>query len=90
MEDNRNDRDEELKRQIIDKIHDTLQELGIEVQCSSVLTPREQLTQADVLLDTMHFLRDYDENVKVLNKYWLEKKWKQKFEKVLGIDREGK
>lgn len=34
--------------------------------------------------------RDYEENIKVLNKYWLEKRWKQKFERALGIDREEK
>ena len=33
------------------------------------------------MLDTLHFLQDYDENVKVLNKYWVEKRRREKWNK---------
>ena len=65
--------DREFRKQIIDEVSELIMQKGKEIQDSDMPT-MEQLTKVDVLLDTVHFLSDYDENVKVLNKYWLEKK----------------
>lgn len=73
---------------VIKRLENMLQGAGQYVRDDDTLTPEQQLVQVDVILDTMKFLQDYEENVKVLNKYWLEKRWKQKFEKALGMDRE--
>ena len=73
--------DEDYKKQIIDEITNFITQRGQQVRDSD-LSVDDQVTQVDVLLDTLHFLQGYDENVKVLNKYWLEKRWKQKFSKV--------
>ena len=70
--------DREFRKQIIGEVSELIMQKGKEIQDSDMPTT-EQLAKVDVLLDTVHFLSDYDENVKVLNKYWLEKKWKQKF-----------
>ena len=34
----------------------------------------------DVILDTMRFLNNYEENVKILNKYWCNKKFNRDIE----------
>ena len=73
---------------VIKRLENMLQGAGQYVRDDDTLTPEQQLVQVDVILDTMKFLQDYEENVKVLNKYWLEKRWKQKFEKALGRDKE--
>ena len=70
--------DKEFKKQIIDEVSELIMQKGKEIQDSDMPT-MEQLTKVDVLLDTVHFLSAYDENVKVLNRYWLAKKWKMKF-----------
>lgn len=72
------------KKEVIESIYKFLQEQG-EVLQGSEISPEEKATQLDVLLDTMHFLKDYDENVKVLNEYWIEKRQREKFEKATGI-----
>lgn len=36
------------------------------------------LERADVLLDLIKFLKDYDENIIILNKHWQEKHKKEK------------
>lgn len=76
--------DKSSKDDIIKKVTAYLQKLGKEVQDNDGLTLYEKVTKADVLLDTIHFLSDYDENVKVLNSYWKNKRYKQKFD----IDRD--
>lgn len=75
---------DEYKEDIIKLIMIELQKLGIDVQKDKSKSLDERTVKADVLLDTMHFLKDYDENVKVLDKYWRAKRRKQKYE--LDID----
>ena len=70
---------ESAKDQIINRMFNVLKGQTMFVREDNMLTTREKLEQADVLLDTMKFLNDYDENVKVLNKYWIEKHHKEKF-----------
>ena len=36
-------------------------------------TTDEKIVQVDVLFDTMKFLKDYEENIKILNQYYLNK-----------------
>lgn len=66
---------------MLDKITKKLQEIGEELQSDTELPVWDKATQMDVMLDTLHFLQDYDENVKVLNKYWVEKRRREKWNK---------
>lgn len=67
------------KNVIIMKLQKLLQDIGQSVQDDDTLSTENKLMQVDVILDTMKFLKDYDINIKVLNKYWLNKKWNDKF-----------
>ena len=60
-------KDKDYKKQIIDEITNFMTQKGQQVRDSD-LSVDDQVTQVDVLLDTLHFLQCYDENVKVLNK----------------------
>lgn len=73
--------DIDLKEQIIDRIFAELQALGDTVRDSGEFTPMQQLPQVSVLVDTMKFLQDYDENIAVLNKYWSQKRGDPRFNK---------
>lgn len=80
--------DIDLKEQIIDKIFAELQALGDTVRNSGEFTPMQQLPQVNVLVDTMKFLQDYDENILVLNRYWSQKRGDPRFNRTQGeIDR---
>jgi len=69
---------------IIMKLQKLLQDIGQSVQDDDTLSTEHKLMQVDVILDTMKFLKDYDTNVEVLNKYWLDKRWKDKFKSNEG------
>lgn len=69
-----------MKDEVIKGITEYLQQQG-EILQKSDISPEDKATQLDVLLDTMHFLKDYDENIKVLNDYWINKRQREKFEK---------
>ena len=43
-----------------------------------IIKLNEKLEGADIYLDTFKFLKNHDENVKVLNQYALSKKFKEK------------
>lgn len=72
------------KEQIIDRLFNMLQGQGMYVREDGTLSQEDKLIQADILLDTMKFLKDYDENVQVLNRYWLDKHRREKFESCKG------
>ena len=75
------DKNEAINRQkVIDEITRKLEEIGKQLQQDKGMNPQDKAVQVDVMLDTLHFLQDYDENVKVLNQYWMEKRRRQKFE----------
>ncbi len=75
------DKNEAINRQkVIDEITRKLEEIGKQLQQDKDMNPQDKAVQVDVMLDTLHFLQDYDENVKVLNQYWMEKRRRQKFE----------
>lgn len=65
------------KQIMIDKIIEAIKDLGRETKENEQVSTKDKFDQVDVLLDTMKFLNNYDENVKVLNTYYTEKgKWR--------------
>ena len=68
------------KQQIINRLFNVLQGQGMYIREDRTLSLNDKLEQASRLVDTMKFLKDYAENVKVLNKYWLDKHRKEKFD----------
>ena len=69
------------REDLIDKINSYIKELGEELQKDQTVSNRDKLSQVDLLINTNKFLYDYDENVKVLDKYWREKNRRLKFER---------
>ena len=68
-----------LKKDAIKQIFLKLEEVGDNIRKNKELSARDQMTQVDVALDVMKFLKNYDENVKILNAYWSKKNWEDKF-----------
>lgn len=77
--------DKSAKEQLIIRMFDMLKEQGMYVREDKTLTDKEKLEQADTILNIMKFLKDYDENIEVLDKYWREKHHREKFE--VGISK---
>lgn len=75
------DKDKTAKKQLMDRLFNVLQGQGMYIREDASLTPEDKLQQMDIILDTMKFLKDYDENVKVLNEHWVSKHRKDKFRK---------
>ena len=71
--------DKSAKEQLIIRMFNVLKGQGMYVREDTSLTDREKLEQADIILNMMKFLKDYDENIEVLDKYWKEKHYKEKF-----------
>lgn len=65
------------KKEMINKISRALSKEIEFVRLSSNKTTDEKIQQIDVLNDTMHFLRDYDKNVNILNKYIASNKYER-------------
>lgn len=72
-------KENDAKEQLISRMFNVLKGQAMYVREDDNLSDRDKLTQADVILDLMKFLKDYDENVVVLNKYWQEKRQREKF-----------
>lgn len=66
---------EKEKKEIIDKLIDAVQVEAIFVKDNEHLSMRDKLLKTDVLLDIYHFLKDYEKNVKILNRYNAEHRW---------------
>lgn len=70
---------EEIQKQVINKICNFLELEGKKIQVDNNKSVNQKAIEVDVLLDTMHFLRDYERNIEVLqnevvkNKYEKEK-----------------
>lgn len=64
----------QIQEQTIGEVLKQLQALGLTLQDDETISLDEKAIRADVLLDTMHFLSDYQENVQVLDNYWREKR----------------
>lgn len=68
------------KEVMIDKIVDAIKNFGAQVRANENLSLSEQIAQVDVLLDTIKFLDNYEENVKVLNEHHqkTDRRWKSR------------
>lgn len=65
------------KEEIIDKIQALIREEGKKLQDDTKTPITEKLIKADVLLDTMKFLNNYDKNIEILNQHIKNNKWKE-------------
>ena len=72
-------KDSVAKQQIMTRLNNVLKGQAMYVREDESISDRDRLTQADVILDLMKFLNDYDENIEVLNRYWHEKRQREKF-----------
>lgn len=73
--------EQSAKQQLMNRLFNVLRGQGTYIKEDESLSLEDRVQQMDIILDTMKFLKDYDENVKVLNKYWLDKHRKEKFSK---------
>lgn len=71
--------DSNLRESAIQEIIIKLQAIGNELQQDTGVSAEDKMVKMDVFLDVLHFLCDYEENVKVLNKYWLERRKAEKY-----------
>lgn len=71
-------KDKTAKEQIMTRMSNVLKGQAMFIREDNTITDVERLEQIDVILDLMKFLKDYDENIMVLNKYWQEKHKKEK------------
>lgn len=69
----------ESKEAVLQRLCNMLQGQGMFIREDTTMTSEEKLEQMDVVIDVLHFLNDYDENVKVLNEYWVKKRYAEKF-----------
>lgn len=82
----KDERTQQVRQKMMDKITSAIQELGEQLQQDKTIPAKDKATQLDVLLDTLHFLDGYDENVPLLNEYWIKKRRKQKFEQSDNLE----
>lgn len=73
------EKDMNLQNHMINKISVYLEQLGEELHSDKTQSPYDKVPQVDVLLHTLHFLQDIDENVQVLNDYWIKKRAEQRY-----------
>ena len=57
--------DKSAKEQLMTRMFNVLKGQGMYVREDTSLTNREKLEQADIILNMMEFLKDYDENIEV-------------------------
>lgn len=69
------------KEDYINEIYKYVKELGKELQEDQTIQVKDKIPQVDLFINTIKFLQDYDENIKVLDKYWRDKNRKLKFER---------
>lgn len=66
------------KEAIMSRMTNVLKGQAMFVREDNTISVQDKCTQMDVILDLMHFLNDYDENVQILNKYIEQKQQKEK------------
>ena len=66
-------KDKTARERIMTRMSNILKGQAMFIREDDTITDVERLEQIDVILDLMKFLKDYDENIIVLNKYWQEK-----------------
>ena len=64
------------KEEIIAKFQTAISQEMRFVRENNKLNINEKMDEIDVLMNMSKFLKDYDENIKVLNKHLEEKRWK--------------
>ena len=79
-------KDKANQDKMINQVMLMLQDMGDKLRVDNSNSPSEMLPQADVLLHTMHFLKDYEENIQVLNEYWLHKKYQLNYSDSKHLD----
>ena len=62
-------KDKTAKEQIMTRMSNVLKGQAMFIREDNTITDVERLEQIDVILDLMKFLKDYDENIVVLNRY---------------------
>ena len=67
------------KETIMSRMTNMLKGQATYVREDESLSIQDKCIQLDVILDTMRFLNDYEENVKVLNKHLAEKRKQEKW-----------
>lgn len=68
----------DAKKVMIDKITEAIKDFGEQARQDETLSLGDKCLQVDVLIDTLKFLDNYDENVRVLNQYYLNKnRWER-------------
>ena len=72
-------KDKTAKEQIMTRMSNVLKGQAMFIREDNTITDVERLEQIDVILDLMKFLKDYDENIIVLNKYCQEQHRKEKY-----------
>ena len=65
------------KQVMIDKIIEAIKDFGEDTRKNTEMSTKDKCIQVDVLLDTIRFLDNYDENVKILNEHVNKNKWKE-------------
>lgn len=60
---------EKCKNDIINDIISAMESEGEFIYNSKTLSSSEKLVKVDVVLDVIHYLKDYDRNNRILNKY---------------------
>jgi hypothetical protein len=63
-----------VKQDLMIRLNNILKGQARYIMESTHLSSEEKLIQMDIILDLVHFLKDYDTNVKILNKYITEHK----------------
>lgn len=67
--------EKEIQEAVIDRIHDLLSAEGKRIREDNTKSMQQKLIEVDVLLDTMKFLTNYRQNVKILQKDLESKKY---------------
>ena len=62
-----NNKSKSPKDKIIDRMYNVIKGQAMIVREDRSISDKERLAQTDVLLNMMKFLKDYDDNVKILN-----------------------
>lgn len=63
---------------MLDDLSDTIREKSTTLYNDETISLEDKLTQADILLNMMRFLKDYDENVAILDRHFKEKRKREK------------
>ena len=77
-EENKKERAKRKKAEVIKSIIKALELEGRKIDADEHSTLEDRCLKMDVVLDTLHFLRDYEENVAILNAYCRDKRFDNK------------